>query len=225
MGADYLPFIGIDPVFTKKYWLIWKLIDAYRWFFVVDAEVEIIGAVDLSVMATQIFHRKMLFGAINNRRPLVRIIKDAMRRYNVEEVKVLMNQTKAGELYVWFNEVPVFEAESVRAFLSDTRLGILDPKRFYKNEFDAMVYQYFLVLNYGWSIVDVTHTLSQAFIGNCKVSVGECGGGSVQTAQLIQPHWALHKAWGTAREKFNGFDIFMTFHNDRDNSTDSLNIG
>ncbi len=66
----------------------------------------------------------------------------AFWRFNASEQAQLRQATKGGQLYFWFNDIPVVEAASAARFLAQ---GYLE-QRGNSKEFDFIVYAYYMML-------------------------------------------------------------------------------
>jgi len=202
----------------KKFWLVSQLVDLYEYFIVCDAEVEVVKHVNIYETAKQIFGLKKVFGTRVSPGPSFDIIHDSMLRFQDDEKSRLMNVTKNGTLYTWFNEIPIMDSSSARSFLADTSLGILNASQIISfNEFDILVYHYYMSLNYNWSFVDALPENSTP--RPTWFSLAECGGGDGRSLKKIQPHWAAKMSWENNPRKFDSYDVFLTFHGDFDSRT------
>jgi hypothetical protein len=223
LDSEYHAHLNTSAVMTKKFWLVFQLINRYEYFIVCDAEVEVVNHVDVFQTIHLIFEQRKIFASQyvgfdeKNQRPGMHgtRMETAMKRFRPNEKITLMDITKNFSLYSWWNEIPIMERKSAHQFLTDENLGILNKSRIESGEFDMLVYQYYLILNYNWSFIDVSEHQPSKCWNFCHEGLGECGGGCMDAVTLIRPHWALQHQWKNKQDKYSGCDIFLTFHCDR----------
>lgn len=162
-------------------------------------------------------------------------------------------QRRAGMCSTWWNEIPIVEAQSGRRFLAKTQ--VLDVKNSrgewsrMGNEsayppmhtavsFSHFIYEGYLLLYEGWTLVDLSGCLAQpvegegvshwiaakqeAFdvnaphlsYGYYDRPVGEHGGGNADLMRRLQPHWAYFRSFRDHPEWYAGTNILLTFNHD-----------
>jgi hypothetical protein len=190
------------PVFHKKYWLAEQIADRYEYLYMVDAEVQFIKEFDAYAVAKEIIDRKVVFGTQTCCGMYAVIPRDTMSRYSQEDQTFLRKKLQG--TYTWFNEIPVLETKSMKEFLTEFKVtSTWNPTP----DFDQLDYQYFMILRYGWSVLDLTEVTGM----KCS-SLGEVGGGNRAAIKASKPHWAT--AYAVNFPKFSETNVVMTFNHD-----------
>lgn len=221
-----------NPVFYKKWWGVSVLGNEYDYFLIIDSETKFVRSFDVLGFCRGYFAKsKRIFFGLRTADGIEQSL-GSMWRFPPSDHQRLRQITKDGALYFWYNEVPVVEAASARRFIAAMVPGGPKPAaegpEHASTEFDWLTYAYWLLLHESFTLVDLKEAIeanesatSLKLPTITSYSLGECGGGSRGLVQFMKPHWAAGWAWrsGRNRMKFNGTDIFMTFHLDRERMT------
>ena len=202
-----LDLLAKHPTFMKKWWLLEQLVDRYDFFYVIDSEVAYVKQHDAFNVSNYIWSLKLVFGVTT---PCFgeRIVQRSMWRFSESERSELFRHLRNGTLYLSYNEIPIVESKSAKAFI--TEFNVTSTPTGW-GDFEDLTYIYFMMLRHGWVAVDLTPVTGQ----RC-VSLGESGGGNRPALLRSQPHMAVRQAWRNMRSNFDDLDIVMTFNRDRE---------
>jgi hypothetical protein len=214
---------NVHPVYFKKFWGLGFLGRAYRYYIMVDAEGFVIRPFSVLEWCRDYFAAKVVYGNPVASSLVRRIIQKSSWRFDADERKRLKAATGDWRLYAWFNEVPLLETESALDFINRKIYGQgsstneTSKDKTLTLEFDWLAYAYFMMLEYGFKLVDVNAAMkaqnSSEYHG--PQSFGEGDGGSASMVEFTQPHWATLNGWLQERQKFNCSPVFLLFHLDR----------
>ena len=223
---------NMNPVFYKKWWAIYKLVNDYDYFFLVDSEIKIVKSFDAKMIASTIHYRKILYGSeIQPHRVSFYsgINANSMMAFREDDKQKLLLMNKGNLIYFWYNEIPVVEAATAKRYLdyisfeadmADTKANttsgadIASSNVFANHGFDYISYAYYCLLYEDFALLEV------GYLGHgLGASFGDSGGGSATLLRITHPHWASEGSWLQSREKFDNVNIVMLFHCDRHNHT------
>jgi hypothetical protein len=144
-------------VTIKKFYALSILVNEYKYFGVFDSEVVVVKPVNLNDMYSDIFNCKKLKCNISHNGS--NLIKNAYEKLQLSDKSNKMEQIIRGKYYWWFNEIPVYESESVKRFLS--HLNNLNNLNEIQNDywcFDYILYGIWLLIMEDFDIqkIDVT---------------------------------------------------------------------
>jgi len=224
----YLPLVyngsaarlAMNPIFYKKYWAIFTLLDAYNFFFLVDSEIKILKSFDAEELASTIHYRKIFYGSEPKKEDLDRLFRyiNEQSMYNFLDLdrQRLHVINRNSTVYFWYNEIPVVEAKTAKRYLEYIafREDITDHAKAditgANNAFDFLSYSYYCLLYDNFALINVGYLAE-----NIGPSFGEGGGGDANLLRITRPHWALEETWLKSKNKFDQQNIVMLFHCDR----------
>lgn len=202
--------LDVHPIFFKKFWQAAQLNDKYEYAYVLDSDSEVIKHFNALQFAVDLYKRKVVYGSRSIGTELE--VRGSMWRFSEDAKANLMNSTRNGAIDIWWTEIPVLHMPTAKKFISDLHV-LSSPPISMRYEFDFMAYSYYLLVNAGWKLVDVSDKLPKGFCQ--KGSFIECGGGNAEIMKLVNPHWMAKKHYDESRKRFDGLDIFILFHVDR----------
>lgn len=208
LPQDLRNFENRGIINIKKIWALSQLADSpYKYIIIIDAETELVRAVDVEALCDSYFANKVLLGNLVPAagRKRTEAIKYACKRFFFEHPKRALLDT---DLYLWFNQPCIYKTDTLHDFMA----YFLLPDRAIKNltwyDFDYYIYMYYLLLEQDFTLVD---------LGICS-NYGVC---EVETLfiQFANENYKDQRIMMCSRNVLKQFDndnLFLMVHLDRD---------
>lgn len=218
MKDDIKPIIAEDvnprAVTTyKKFYALQRLADsAYDYFIVCDAEIDIVpeNLEERNILEKieAIFANKVLYGGDVQGNAVAEKIMESCRSAFLEYESILMRY-KAGNLYTWWSDLPVYKREHLGHFFS--RIPPLELLTW--ENFDHLLYQYYLLVHHDFHVANITPATG------VRWSLEHLMGGNPAVLTNLEKMgfgfgWITKKNFRTAPEYFVKQGAFLIYHMD-----------
>ena len=161
MKYDIQHIIVPEPINTqsiitfKKFFALKELITSkYDYFICCDSEIDIIPEnftnENINNKIEQIFNNKLIYAGQNTDIHIYRINSISANLFPsyYEKLKTITNNFT---LYFWYSDLPVYRKSDLADFFS-----IIDYNNIIWEHFDYIIYQYYLILNYDFNVINTT---------------------------------------------------------------------
>ena len=143
---------------SKKFYALQQLMNsAYDYFIVCDAEIDIIPenftAANILQKIEGIFASRRLYGGeVYGFTTLEPIMQACGSAFSDWDNSLIFDKTDGFGLYTWWSDLPVYKREHLPDFFS----RIVDLSGVTWKHFDHLLYQYYLIANHGFGIINIT---------------------------------------------------------------------
>jgi hypothetical protein len=239
-----MELLTVHPVFYKKMFAIKTLAQAYEYFILIDAEVQVVAQLDSYALCAEFFRRRIYWTSfdpdITKHQPS-KISMGSMWRYNATEQAKLCSITANCSAGLWWNEIPILSSASAmrfinsRVFTSDdygvppypvnfvsSAVAAAEPGGFMNgrhmspwHEFDYIAYLYHLLLHEEFILLDVN---ALSAVTNQRIW-GGLGHESMRLSdnvmRVIDRHWVPAQDWVRDTSRFSKFQTLMIYQTDK----------
>lgn len=146
------------PISQKKIWAVNEIFNTtdYDLIGVVDIDTEFIQFADIDILFKQRIQQKKIYASkVINHGINEKVGRDAAQRFfSTTDVKKLQQLTDDFRLYFWFNDIPIYEREYWKPWL--TYIDYHNKKELLLyTTFDYILYMYYLLLENIWQIEEI----------------------------------------------------------------------
>lgn len=208
LPSDLRNFENRGIINIKKIWALSQLVESpHHYIIVIDAETELVRAVDVEALCDAYFTDKVLLGNLvpTAGRKRTEAIKYACKRFFFEHSGRAVLDT---DLYLWFNQPCIYKTDTLPEFLSYFTAPDRTIRDLTWHDFDYYIYMYYLLLEQGFTLAD---------LGICS-NYGVCEA-ETHFIQFENENYKKLRIMMCSRNVLKQFDnenLFLMVHLDRD---------
>lgn len=197
----------------KKLFALQKIYkeNPYEYYILCDAETDIIpcnfNKENIKAKLDAWFEKKTLWGGKVGLRCVFDIIKGSASLFSLQDQDILREKLQGWTNYTWWSDVPVYKHEHLDEFFEMIGPGYLEKIEY--EHFDHLIYQYFLMLRYGFEYVDTGYGWSlESHIYQLETlnKIKEKG---------CEFTWVIPQAYAKNKDFYDGCGTFLLYHLDR----------
>lgn len=128
----------------------------YDYFMCIDVDSRFLDLKDAYKICDNFHNKKKLYGAKTGVKLSLQVNEESIRTLEKSGIKIDEKKIQR-DIQVWFSQIPIYEAETLREFLCD--IGFSSYKKFSERiqnpTFSYIVYAYYCVNSKGYEMVDL----------------------------------------------------------------------